>query len=143
MVNLLYFYTSVNQVIQADIFSPDSLTDLFYGCDAVLSALGHRGTGPFQKVTIYTESIKAISEAIRRAKVPQFIAVTSVFTERRCRRNIWSLCNKTTARTIMFLEFMNVWSLFNKTIARSIMCLEFMNIWSLFNKTIARSIMFL
>jgi len=66
-----------------DIFSADNLEKGFDGADAVVSCLGTRPTlMPWgQEITLYSESIKAIIEAMRRRNVGRIVAMTSMFTD--------------------------------------------------------------
>ena len=66
-----------------DIFSADNLEKGFDGADAVVSCLGTRPTlMPWgQEITLYSESIRAIIEAMRRRNVGRIVAMTSMFTD--------------------------------------------------------------
>jgi len=66
-----------------DIFSADNLEKGFDGADAVVSCLGTRPTlMPWgEGITLYSESIKSIIEAMRRRNVGRIVAMTSMFTD--------------------------------------------------------------
>ncbi|CAL8348152.1 unnamed protein product [Lota lota] len=68
------------RVVEADIFSADSLKTHFQDQDAVLSCLGFP-TSLFSGVTGYTRSMSAVVSAMRDAKVGRLIAMTSWYTE--------------------------------------------------------------
>lgn len=68
------------KVVEADIFSADSLKTHFQDQDAVMSCLGFP-TSFFSVVTGYTQSMSAVVSAMRDAKVNQLIAMTSWYTE--------------------------------------------------------------
>ncbi|KAG7276692.1 hypothetical protein CRUP_006871 [Coryphaenoides rupestris] len=68
------------KVVEADIFSADSLKTHFQDQDAVLSCLGFP-TSFFSAVTGYTQSMSAVVGAMRDAKVSRLIAMTSWYTE--------------------------------------------------------------
>ncbi|KAJ0039431.1 hypothetical protein NL108_014240, partial [Boleophthalmus pectinirostris] len=67
-------------VVEANIFSKDSLKNHFEGHDAVMSCLGF-STSFFSAVTGYTQSMEATVEAMREAKVNRLITMTSWYTE--------------------------------------------------------------
>ena len=71
------------QVVQADVFSADSLKAPFQDQDAVLSCLGF-SLSPWYGVTGYTRSLDAVLSAMRDARVGRFIAMTSWYTQREC-----------------------------------------------------------
>ncbi|KAJ3603487.1 hypothetical protein NHX12_028233 [Muraenolepis orangiensis] len=68
------------KVVEADIFSADSLKTHFQDQDAVVSCLGFPSSF-FYGVTGYTLSMSAVVGAMRDAKVSQLIAMTSWYTE--------------------------------------------------------------
>jgi len=70
-------------VPNADIFSADDLAKAFEGADAVVSCLGTRpNIMPWgNEITLYSESIKAIVAAMRKANVNRLVAMTSMFTD--------------------------------------------------------------
>ncbi|XP_072921379.1 flavin reductase (NADPH) [Hemitrygon akajei] len=68
------------QVVEANIFSLDSLAKHFNEQDAVLSCLGFP-ISVFSQITGYTESMKAIVAAMRLAKVNRIIVMTSWYTQ--------------------------------------------------------------
>lgn len=68
------------KVVQADIFSTDSLAEHFNEQDVVMSCLGFQ-ISIFSQVTQYTESMKAITASMRLAKVKRIIAMTSWYTQ--------------------------------------------------------------
>ena len=72
-----------NLVPNTDIFSADNLEKAFKGADAVVSCLGCRpNMMPWgADITLYSESIKAIVEAMRRTNVTRLVAMTSMFTD--------------------------------------------------------------
>lgn len=71
----MYLYLPFpRQVVKADIYSVDSLAGRFKGCDVVMSCLV---TKVYRNVTIYSLTIKSIIDAMRKANVARFIAVTS------------------------------------------------------------------
>ncbi|XP_067894876.1 flavin reductase (NADPH)-like [Heterodontus francisci] len=73
------------KVVEANIFSADSLVEHLTEQDVIMSCLGFP-ISIFSRVTGYTESIKAIVAAMRAAKVTQIIAMTSWYTKR-CKRS--------------------------------------------------------
>jgi len=76
-------HENFSAVSDVDIFSADNLEKGFDGADAVVSCLGCRPTlMPWgQEITLYSESIKAIVEAMRRRNVGRIVAMTSMFTD--------------------------------------------------------------
>lgn len=68
------------KVVEANIFSADSLKDHFTGQDAVLSCLGFPYSF-WSAVTGYTMSMNAMVNAMREAKVNRLITMTSWYTE--------------------------------------------------------------
>ncbi|XP_073696792.1 flavin reductase (NADPH)-like [Garra rufa] len=68
------------KVVEADIFSEDSLKPHFKGQDAVLSCLGFP-ISYFYGVTGYTQSMKAALNAMREVKVNRIITMTSWYTD--------------------------------------------------------------
>lgn len=70
------------QVVQADIFSADSLKPYFMGQDVIMSCLGFPAS-LFSGVTGYTLSMKAVVGAMRTARVNRLITMTSWYTERK------------------------------------------------------------
>ncbi|XP_067846440.1 flavin reductase (NADPH)-like [Heptranchias perlo] len=68
------------KVVEANIFSADSLAEHFDEQDAVMSCLGFP-VSIFSAVTGYTESVKAVVAAMRKAKVNRVIAMTSWYTK--------------------------------------------------------------
>lgn len=68
------------KVVEANIFSADSLKDHFIGQDAVLSCLGFPYSF-WSAVTGYTMSMNAMVNAMREAKVNRLITMTSWYTE--------------------------------------------------------------
>lgn len=70
-------------MVEADIFSEDNLKLHFKGQDAVLSCLGFP-ISFFYGVTGYTQSMKAVLNAMREVKVNRIITMTSWYTDRKC-----------------------------------------------------------
>lgn len=68
------------KVVEADIFSADSLKNHFKGQDVVMSCLGFPAT-IFSAVTGYTLSMNAMISAMREARVNRVITMTSWYTE--------------------------------------------------------------
>lgn len=68
------------KVVEASIFSADSLKDHFEGQDAVMSCLGFPASF-FSAVTGYTLSMNAMVNAMREAKVNRLITMTSWYTD--------------------------------------------------------------
>lgn len=68
------------KVVEANIFSADSLKDHFRGQDVVMSCLGFPASF-FSAVTGYTLSMQAMVSAMREAKVNRLITMTSWYTE--------------------------------------------------------------
>ncbi|KAM4615874.1 flavin reductase (NADPH)-like [Polymixia lowei] len=68
------------KVVEADIFSVDSLKAHFKGQDAIMSCLGFP-VSFFSGVTGYTLSMSAAVSAMREVKVNRIIAMTSWYTE--------------------------------------------------------------
>lgn len=65
-----------------DIFKPEELVPHLKGCDAVLSGLGHhQGINVFKTVTLYEDSMKSITDAMKEAGVKRVVCVTSWCTE--------------------------------------------------------------
>ncbi len=63
---------------QGDVLDPDALDNVVKGQDAILSALGVRGTllGGRKKVFLYSRSIQNIINAMQKHGVKRFIGVT-------------------------------------------------------------------
>uniref|UniRef100_UPI00398F456D flavin reductase (NADPH)-like n=1 Tax=Pristiophorus japonicus TaxID=55135 RepID=UPI00398F456D len=68
------------KVVEANIFSADSLVEHFKEQDIIMSCLGFP-IGIISGVTGYTESMKAIVAAMHTAKVNRIIAMTSWYTK--------------------------------------------------------------
>ncbi|KAM3868431.1 flavin reductase (NADPH)-like [Diretmus argenteus] len=68
------------KVVEADIFSADSLKVHFRGQDVVMSCLGFPPSF-FSGVTGYTLSMAAVVSAMREVKVNRIISMTSWYTE--------------------------------------------------------------
>ncbi|CAL8248141.1 unnamed protein product [Merluccius merluccius] len=68
------------KVVEADVFSADSLKAHFQDQDAVVSCLGFP-ISFFYGVTGYTQSMSALVGAMRDAEVSQLIVMTSWYTE--------------------------------------------------------------
>lgn len=68
------------KVVQADIFSEDSLKTHFKEQDVIMSCLGFQ-LSTFSAVTGYSQSLNAVISAMREARVNRFIAMTSWYTE--------------------------------------------------------------
>lgn len=63
---------------QGDVLDPDALDKVTKGQNAIVSALGVRGTllGGRRNISLYSESIKNIINAMQRHNVKRFIGVT-------------------------------------------------------------------
>ena len=82
------------QVKTANIFDKDSLLPVFEGCDAVLSCLGSHSYG-FSRVTLYSDTIVSISEAMRSAKVKKLVVMSAAMCKGRWRHvNLCGDCSK-------------------------------------------------
>ncbi|XP_031705264.1 flavin reductase (NADPH)-like isoform X1 [Anarrhichthys ocellatus] len=68
------------KVVEADIFSSDSLTAHFRGQDVILSCLGFPASF-FSPVTGYSLSMNSMVSAMREAQVNRIITMTSWYTE--------------------------------------------------------------
>ncbi|XP_026198594.1 flavin reductase (NADPH)-like [Anabas testudineus] len=68
------------KVVEADIFSADSLKTHFKGQDVIMSCLGFP-ISTFSAVTGYTQSMNAMISAMREAQVSRIITMTSWYTE--------------------------------------------------------------
>ncbi|XP_018523397.1 uncharacterized protein YwnB isoform X1 [Lates calcarifer] len=68
------------KVVEADIFSADSLKTHFKGQDVIMSCLGFPAS-IFSAVTGYTLSMNAMINAMREARVNRIITMTSWYTE--------------------------------------------------------------
>lgn len=68
------------KVVEADIFSADSLKTHFKGQDVIMSCLGFPAS-IFSAVTGYTLSMDAMISAMREARVNRIIIMTSWYTE--------------------------------------------------------------
>lgn len=64
-----------------DIFDSKSLVPHLTGQDAVLSGLGAPGVHIF-KVSLYIDSMKAITAAMNEANVKRLICITAFYTKR-------------------------------------------------------------
>lgn len=73
-------------MVEADIFSEDSLKPHFSGQDVVMSCLGFPPSF-FSPVTGYSRSMNSVVGAMREARVNRIITMTSWYTERECRRD--------------------------------------------------------
>lgn len=72
-----------------DIFDSKSLVPHLTGQDAVLSGLGAPGVHIF-KVSLYIDSMKAITAAMNEANVKRLICITAFYTKRNYSTpNIW------------------------------------------------------
>lgn len=70
------------QVVQADIFSADSLKPHFKGQDVIMSCLGFPASF-FTGVTGYSLSMRAVVSAMQTARVSRLVTMTSWYTERK------------------------------------------------------------
>ncbi|XP_077378168.1 flavin reductase (NADPH)-like [Festucalex cinctus] len=68
------------KVVEADVFSADSLKPHLKGTDVVVSCLGF-STSFFSSVTGYTLSMRAVIAAMREARVNRIVAMTSWYTD--------------------------------------------------------------
>ncbi|XP_059192454.1 flavin reductase (NADPH)-like [Centropristis striata] len=68
------------KVVEADIFSADSLKSHFKGQDVIMSCLGFPVTF-FSTVTGYSTSMSSMISAMREARVNKIITMTSWYTE--------------------------------------------------------------
>ncbi|XP_069781602.1 flavin reductase (NADPH)-like isoform X2 [Narcine bancroftii] len=68
------------KIVEANIFSANSLTEHFVDQDVVISCLGFP-ISIISQITEYTESMKAIVASMRQAKVNRVIAMTSWYTQ--------------------------------------------------------------
>ncbi|XP_029135186.2 flavin reductase (NADPH) isoform X1 [Labrus bergylta] len=68
------------KVVEADIFSADSLKPHFKGQDVIMSCLGFPASF-FSAVTGYTLSMKGVISAMQEARVSRIITMTSWYTE--------------------------------------------------------------
>ncbi|XP_019731719.1 flavin reductase (NADPH)-like [Hippocampus comes] len=68
------------KVVEADVFSADSLKSHLKGADVVVSCLGFSGSF-FSGVTGYSRSMSAVIAAMREARVNRIIAMTSWYTD--------------------------------------------------------------
>ncbi|XP_068616923.1 flavin reductase (NADPH)-like [Brachionichthys hirsutus] len=68
------------KVVEADVFSADSLKAHFKGQDVIMSCLGFP-TSFFSPVTGYTLSMKAVIGAMREAQVSRIVTMTAWYTE--------------------------------------------------------------
>jgi len=70
------------EVVKGDACDVESFASVMEGKDAVLSSLGSSTyVSVFSSTTFYSESIKAITEAMKRHKITRLIAVTSWCTQ--------------------------------------------------------------
>ena len=60
---------------------PNELAPHLAGHDCVLSAMGAQGI-QFSRVTVYTDSMKSIVEAMRKNNLKRLICITSFYTKR-------------------------------------------------------------
>ncbi|KAJ1205707.1 hypothetical protein NDU88_001135 [Pleurodeles waltl] len=74
------------KVVEANIFSADSLSEHFQGQDVIVSCLGF-SPKLFSSISGYTDSMSAIVKAMREAKVDRIIVITSWYTEPNSRQN--------------------------------------------------------
>lgn len=68
------------KVVEADIFSEDSLKTHFSGQDVIMSCLGFQPS-MFKAVTGYTQNMNAVVSAMREAQVHKIITMTSWYTD--------------------------------------------------------------
>lgn len=68
------------KVVEADIFSANSLKAHFKGQDVIMSCLGFP-TSMFSAVTGYSQSMSAVISAMREARVNRIVTMTSWYTE--------------------------------------------------------------
>ncbi|XP_058491861.1 uncharacterized protein YwnB-like [Solea solea] len=76
----LAIYHDNLKVVEADIFSADSLKTHFKGHDVIMSCLGFSPSF-FSAVTGYTLSMKAVISAMQEAQVNRIITMTSWYTQ--------------------------------------------------------------
>lgn len=79
------------QVVQADIFTADSLKPHFQGQDVIMSCLGFPASF-FSGVTGYSLSMRAVVSAMRTARVSRLVTMTSWYTERKHVVNFTGIC---------------------------------------------------
>ncbi|CAI9550146.1 unnamed protein product [Staurois parvus] len=68
------------KVVEANIFSQESLAEHFQGQDAVMSCLGFPYK-MFSSISEYTDSMKAIVGAMRQTEVNRIVVMTSWYTD--------------------------------------------------------------
>lgn len=83
MLHFELFPVCCFQVVEADIFSGNSLKAHFKGQDVIMSCLGFPAA-VFSAVTGYSESMSAVISAMREARVNRIVTMTSWYTERKC-----------------------------------------------------------
>lgn len=83
MVHVKLFPVCCYQVVEADIFSANSLKAHFKGQDVIMSCLGFP-TSMLSAVTGYSQSMSAVISAMREARVSRIVTMTSWYTERKC-----------------------------------------------------------
>lgn len=70
------------QVVKANIFDPDTMVPHLKGQDAVLSCLGCSPSWfSIWNITFYTDTVKPVVTALRRADVKRFIFMSSWYTK--------------------------------------------------------------
>lgn len=62
------------KVLEGNLLSVESLTEHFQGCDAVMSCIGAH---TMRNVSIYSESVRIITEAMKKTGISRFVGVTS------------------------------------------------------------------
>lgn len=68
------------KAIKLDVLNAEALAEGMKGCQAVLSALGTLPKPPGGQITFYSESMKAIAEAMRKAGIKRLVVCSSWYT---------------------------------------------------------------
>jgi len=85
-----FFIKDANlDVVQGDVFDPESLVPVLEGKNAVLSCLGfHNGTF-FSPTTLYSKSMTSIATAMERSGIGRLVCLTGIYTQKDPSNPIW------------------------------------------------------
>jgi putative NADH-flavin reductase len=68
--------------VKANILNSEEIVKHLEGQDAVLSALGVPGIH-ILRISLYSDSIKSIVAAMRKANIKRLLCITSLYTQRK------------------------------------------------------------
>lgn len=80
-------------VVSADVFDANSLCGVFQDHDAVVSTLGFNKKDGNEKMTLFTDSMRAILDGMARAQVKRLVTISAWYTDPANRDGQWMFDN--------------------------------------------------